>query len=319
MAGQDSGYPGMDDDDEVEGEVLELEDGDLEIEIEDDTPDEDKGKTPMPAEIVEDLEADELEEYTGAAKVKLKQLKKVWHDERREKERVLRENAEAVSYASRLLEENKRLKQTVNRGEEYAVSSATETATLELEQARREYKQAYELGDSDKLLEAQEQLSDAQDRLRNLKRYKPSLQEEDTEVAVTEERPVVPTPDANTQAWQKRNTWFGTDEEMTATALGLHQKLTKQNGDGFVGTADYWRSIDSTMARRFPEYFGDKASRTSERRAKPSAASSVVAPATRSTSSRKIVLKSSQAALARKFGLTNEQYAAEQLKLDRKS
>jgi uncharacterized protein YabN with tetrapyrrole methylase and pyrophosphatase domain len=106
---------------------------------------------------------------------------------------------------------------------------------------------------------------------------------------------------------------------MTATALGLHQKLTKQNGDAFVGTADYWRSIDSTMVRRFPEYFGDKASRTSERRAKPSAASSVVAPATRSTSSRKIVLRSSQAALAKKFGLTNEQYAAEQLKLDRKS
>jgi hypothetical protein len=135
MAGQDSGYPGMDDD-EDEGEVLELEGDELEVEVEDDTPDEDKGKTPMPKEIVEDLEADELEEYTGAAKTKLKQLKKVWHDERREKERVLRENAEAVSYASRLLEENKRLKQTVNRGEEYAVSSATETATLELEQAR---------------------------------------------------------------------------------------------------------------------------------------------------------------------------------------
>ena len=315
MAGQDSGYPDMEDDDTEE--LLESE---FEVEVEDDTPDEDRGKTPMPEEIVEELEADELEEYTGAAKVKLKQLKKVWHDERREKERVIRENAEAVSFANKMFAENKRLRQTVNRGEEYAVSSATETATLELEQARREYKTAYELGDSDKLLEAQEQLSDAQDRLRNLKRYKPSLQEEDTSVAVGEERPVVPTPDANTQAWQKRNTWFGTDEEMTATALGLHQKLTKQNGDGFVGTADYWRSIDSTMARRFPEYFGDKASRAPERRAKVGAvSSSVVAPATRSTSSRKVILRSSQAALAKRLGVTTEQYAAEQLKLDRKS
>ena len=88
----------------------------FEFEIEDDTPPEDRNKKPMPKEIVEELETDELEEYSENVRTRLKQMKKVWHDERREKEQALREQQEALAYAQRLMEENKTLKGRLTQG-----------------------------------------------------------------------------------------------------------------------------------------------------------------------------------------------------------
>ena len=96
---------------------VELPEDDFKIEIEDDTPPEDRGKTPMPKEVVQQVEEDELEEYSDKAKERLEQLKKVWHDERREKERALREQQEALRVAQQMLAENKRLKETLTKGE----------------------------------------------------------------------------------------------------------------------------------------------------------------------------------------------------------
>jgi hypothetical protein len=303
---------------EVEDETPVSEDT-PEIDVEDDTPEADRGRQPMPKEVVDELEADELEEYSDKVKTRLKQMKKVWHDERREKERLQREQAEALSAAQRLLEENRRLKSTLSEGEQTLVGSFKQNAEFELDKARREYKDAYESGDTDRVLDAQQKLSEAQYKLQQLAGYRPTLQAEREEVQPPQQQVQIPQPDPKTMAWQERNTWWGSDPEMTASALGLHQKLERERGPQFVGSDEYWGVIDATIRRRFPEYFGEE-SRATEGTAKATRASkpaNVVAPASRSTSPKKIVLKQSQIAIAKRLGLTPEQYARELMKMER--
>jgi hypothetical protein len=288
------------------------------IEIVDDTPEEDRGRAPMPKELVEELEADELEEYSEKVKLRMKQMKKVWHDERREKEREAREKAEAASLAQRLMEENRRLKATLSEGEQTLIGTYKQNAELELERARREYREAYEAADTDKLIAAQEKLSKATMNFERVQSFRPTLQDATPEVQEAQQQVQVPQPDAKTRAWQERNSWWGTDPEMTASALGLHQKLERERGPQFVGSDDYWATIDKTMRRRFPEYFGDdRPTETPSKGAGNTRPASVVAPASRSTSSKKIVLTQSQVALAKRLGITPEQYAREFAKTER--
>ena len=304
---------------EVENEDTTSDAGKPDIEVEDDTPEEDRGREPLPKEIVEELEKDELEDYSDKVKTRLKQMKKVWHDERREKERALREQQEAVNMAQRYRQEVEKLRNNLTQGEQTLIQSVQHATEYELAEARRAYKEAYEAGDSDKVIEAQEKLAEANYKLNQLKNYKPVAQNPEFDVEVQQEQFQAPKPDQKTMAWQERNQWYGTDEEMTATALGLHQKLIKQYGADYAGTDNYWQSIDTTMQRRFPEYFGESekpsgSAPTAKADTKPA---TVVAPASRSTSSKKIVLKQSQISLAKKLGLTPEQYARELSKMER--
>lgn len=281
-----------------------------EIEVEDDTPEADRGREPMPEEIVKELEADELDEYSDKVKTRLKQMKKVWHDERREKERVLREQKEAVAATQKLLEENRKLKETLSKGEEDLLKTYKQAAEYESEAAKRAYREAYESGDTDKVLEAQEKLNAASYKMQQINNYQPTLQQPQEPVE-SPQQVQQPQLDAKTIAWQERNTWWGSDDEMTASALGLHQKLVRERGPQYAGTDEYWDAIDKTMRRRFPEYFGEELE-TETRAAKPAP---VVAPASRSRSPKKIVLKQSQLAIAKKLGLTPEQYAKELMKV----
>jgi hypothetical protein len=300
---------------EVEDENTPVpEDNKPEIDVEDDTPEEDRGREPMPKEIVEELENDELEEYSEKVKVRLKQMKKVWHDERREKEREAREKAEAIAAAQRLMEENRKLKSTLSSGEMSLLESYKQSAAYEAEAAKRAYREAYEAGDADKLVDAQEKLNEATYRLNQLNSYRPTLQQPEPEVEQQVQPVQAPQLDRKTVAWQERNTWFGSDPEMTASAYGLHQKLINERGPQFAGTDEYWDAVDKTMRRRFPDYFGDEVvEKPASRESKPP---TVVAPASRSRSPKKIVLKQSQLAIAKKLGLTPEQYARELMKME---
>lgn len=292
----------------------------IDIEVEDDTPPEDKGKTKSQPEYVESLEKDELEEYSDEVKQKIAGFKKIYHDERREKEKALREHQEAIDLAKRLLEENKALKGKVNTSEKVAVDSFKTSAERELDMAKREYKEAYEAGDSDRLVEAQEKMTSARMKVEKASNYaeninqRASLQEEENDVKIPQqsEKPV---RDQKASAWQERNSWFGQDDEMTSLALGLHEKLVKENGLAYATTDEYYKRIDETMRRRFPENFQDEKvdDEKSAPRVKPS---TVVAPASRSTSSKKIKLNTSQLAIAKKLGLTPEQYARELIKME---
>ena len=286
----------------------------LDFEIEDDTPEQDRGREPMPKELVQELEQDELEDYSEKVKTRLKQMKKVWHDERREKESALRERQAAEDLAKRVLDENRKLKTRLSDGEKSYLDTYKNAAELELNVAEKAYKTAYEEGDSEKLIEAQRRIAEANYKLQKAKEYVPSLQQEENDVQPQPEAQVA-RPDPRAVAWQERNTWFGQDEEMTSLALGLHQKLVKQYGQNYTSTDEYWQKIDSTMRQRFSDYFQD-----STQPAKPASrtekSSTVVAPATRSTSSKKIVLKQSQLSIAKRLGLTPEQYAREIMKME---
>lgn len=290
----------------------------IEIEIEDDTPVADRNKEPMPKEIVEKLDADELEEYDGAVKEKLKQMKKVYHDERREKERALRDQHDAITFAQRVGEENKRIKQMFSYGEKNYAETLKTSAEMSLEMAKQDYKKAYEEGDTDKVIDAQQRMQEANIRVMQAKNFKPTaLQEEKFEVQTQHEQvQSVPKPDNKAMAWQERNNWFGQDEEMTASALGLHEKLKRTGVE--IGSEEYYATLDKTMRKRFPENFEEAqeeevVSRAEQVRTKPR---TVVAPAVRSTASNKIKLSPRQVELAKKLGLTPERYALEMRKLE---
>ena len=286
------------------------------IEEEDDTPTADKGKEPLPKEMVEDLEKDDLEGYSERVKQRMAQLKKVWHDERRAKEQAAREKEEAVAYAQKVSEHNKKLQSTLSTGEEDYIKTVLSSAETNVSIAKRDYGEAYDSGDTDAIVEAQAKMNEAQLKLAQAKVLKPQYtasQKEENSVELNQNSTSnIPKPDPRAQAWQDANTWFGKDEEMTSLALGLHEKLVR-NGVN-PSTDEYYRRIDETMQKRFPENFGDNSLESDKpAQRKPS---NVVAPATRSTAPKKVRLSKTQVAFAKKLKLTPEQYAREMIKLE---
>jgi hypothetical protein len=288
----------------------------FEVEIEDDTPPEDRGREPMPKPLVEELEQDELDQYDDNVKQKLKQMRKVWHDERREKEQASREQQEAVALAQKLFEENKKYKQYIESGTKEYASTLKNAANLELEMAKRKYKDAYDTGDSDQIMEASQVLQTANLRVMQANNFQaPALQEENY---VVQNTPEVQKPRARNpklETWLQKNPWYGPDPEMTALAVGIDKKI-QETGNIVVGSDEYFATLDKTMRKRFPEYFGIEETESTARTETRSKPSTVVAPAVRSTASNKIKLKSSQVAIAKRLGLTNEQYALELRRLE---
>ena len=305
--------------DEAEDKGLPVDSDDFEIEIEDDTPPEDRDREPLPKEVAAKLEQDELDQYEGTTKEKFKQLKKVWNDERRRADSAEREQQEALALAKKALEENKKLKEKLSSGEQMLVTSFKESVQNELDLAKREYREAYESGDTDRIIEAQEKITAAKIRADRIENYKPPVEEplQEAENVVQSRNESQVRADPKATAWQERNGWFGQDEEMTSLALGLHEKL-KRNGVP-VGSDKYYDEIDKTIRRRFPEAFSVEESeevQVEEPQKVTKPKSTVVAPATRSTSPKKIRLSNTQVALAKKLGLTPEQYARELTKLE---
>jgi hypothetical protein len=300
---------------EQEQEAANKEQPEIEIEIVDDTPEEDRGRQPMPKHIVEDLDKDDLEQYDEQVQLRLKQAKKVYHDERREKEAALREQQEAIAYAKKLSVENQRMRQVITSGEKEYVESVTNSASLELKMAQQQLKEAHDMGDSDKIVDAQQAMQEANMRLMRAKSYKPqALQEPESVVQPQPEQyQSVPRPDQKANAWQERNQWFGKDKVMTATALGVHEDLKDKGYE--IGSDEYYNALDKTVRRRFPEEF-EEAQPAKKQETVRSKASTVVAPAVRTTASNKIRLETRQVQLAKKLGLTPEQYALEMRRLE---
>ena len=276
-------------------------DGELEIEVVDDTPKADRNrKASAPPEDVTD---EELEDYSEKVRRRIKHFSKGYHDERREKERAIREREELERLSYQLVEENRRLKESEHKSKSALLENAKKAAQAEINSAKRAYKRAYDNGDSSKVLEAQEKLTNAKLKADKLSNFRLPNPEE------SNEQPYIPEPiqvDEKTRAWQKENPWFNEDEEMTSFALGLHNKLVKEGID--PQTDEYYDRIDDRMREVFPANFeGEPAVR---RRS-----NNVVAPATRSTAPKKIRLTQTQLTLAKRLGLTPEQYA-KQVALD---
>lgn len=284
----------------VSREGEEKDDVKIEIEIEDDRPEQDR-VDPLPENVKEELYDDEMTDYSAKVKKKLLQMKKLAHDERREKDAAMREQQEALSFAQQVIEENKRLKSHLNENEKSILQSVSKNVEMEMEQAKRSYREAYESGDTEKMLDAQQKLTDVALKQEKVKNFKPSPLQ--TENPVVQTRQETPRADPSAVAWQQENAWFGQDKLMTGMALALHEQL---KDDGVVlSSQEYYKRIDETMRQRFPEKFEtDKTNESS--RTRPS---TNVAPATRSTSPKKIRLTQSQLAISKKLGLSPEQYA----------
>jgi hypothetical protein len=296
---------------------------DFEIEIVDDTPEEDRKATaPMPKEIIDEIDQDDLESYSKEAKQRLLQMKKVMHDERRRADAAEKEQTEALRVAQAIVEENKRLKGRLSEGEKSLVTSYKENVTRELDDAKRAYKEAYDSGDADLLADAQMKLTEVQMKAQQVNQYRPEFSEEtlqnsEVDVKIQQQPQRL---DSKTQSWLDKNSWYGVDDDMSFLAMGIHRRLEREGVA--VGSDHYYGVIDKEMRQRFPEKFSSeeetKSSSNTETKSsvKTSKPATVVAPATRSTSSKKITLTPTQVQLAKKFNLTPEQYARELTKLE---
>jgi hypothetical protein len=303
----------------------------FEVEIEDDTPPEDRGRKPM-KEPVEDPTDDELSSYDEKVQARIKKFTRGYHDERRAKEEALREREAAESYAKQVYEENKRLQQQLSHGSKAFIEQSQSSAGVELVNAKKAYKEAYEAGDVDALAEAQAEIAKATLKMDKASGMRPIEVEDKEFEAPTKQQAPKLTP--RTQKWVQTNSdWWGVDEEMTMAAMGIDKRLQREYGADYVGTEEYFQTIDKTMRKRFPEHFNSDQSyeddpppkkRTSEpvdeddetpRRA--TRITSPVAPATRSTPPNRIKLKASEAAIARRLGVPLEEYAKQVAQLKR--
>jgi hypothetical protein len=290
---------------EIEGETA--------IEVVDDTPVEDRGRKLM-AEPPKEITDDELSKYDESVQKRIKHFSKGYHEERRAKEMAQREKEEAIRVAQTIFEENQKLKSSVNQNQAALLEQAKKVVISETEEAKRKYKEAYESGDSDKLLEAQEALTATKIKSDRVNNFKPTpLQLDKTPVQTTLQQAQPAPVDDKLLAWQDENQWFGKNRRMTSYALGLHEDLLEEGIP--AGSDEYYRRINADVKDRFSEQFGAGESVD----AKPQRTkSNIVAPATRSTAPRKIVLTQTQVNLAKRLGVSLESYAREVAKEMRK-
>ena len=278
---------------EVEVEAKE----DVEIEVVDDTPKKDRKR--KASEPPEDVTEEELENYSEKVRKRIQHFSKGYHDERRAKETAERERKELERYAKQLADENKMLSETKAKAQAALLEASKKEAEKDVNVAKFAYKKAYDAGDADKVLAAQEKLTDAKLKLDKLGDI--SLQEDETPVQSQQE---VAQPDEKASNWAKDNTWFGDDEEMTAYAMGVHNKIVREGVD--PSSEEYYETIDSRMRSTFADYFGEEGQTEQETKKRKS---NVVAPAARSTSPKKVTLTRTQVAIAKKLGVPLELYA----------
>jgi len=286
------------------GNVVEPESNAPEIEVVDDTPEEDRGRKPMD-EAPKDVTDEELSKYDESVQKRIKHFTKGYHEERRAKESAEREKDEALRLAQAVLAENKKLKGSVNQNQTALLEQAKKVVSGEVEAAKRMYREAYEAGDTDKLVEAQEALTHAKIRADKVNNFRPApLQVEETPVQITQQPTRAAPVDDKLLAWQDKNQWFGSNKRMTAYALGLHEELVSEGIPS--GSDEYYRRINTDIRERFSDQFGaDESVDAKPQRTK----SNNVAPATRSTAPRKIVLTQTQVNLAKRLGVPLELYA----------
>ena len=288
-------------------EPIEVKDEKPEIEVVDDTPEKDRNRKPM-EEAPKEMAEDELAKYDEGVRKRIQHFTKGYHEERRAKEAAERLREEAVKFAQQLAEENKKLKGSLSQGQAALIEQAKKVVANELEQAKRKYKEAYESGDGDALVEAQEELTAVKMKAERVNNFKPAPQKEEEVVlpeSITRKPDPVPTVDEKAIEWQSNNKWFGQDRRMTSYALALHEELTQEERLD-PSSDDYYKRIDAEMRQRFPDKFESEKPVDAPT---PPKTSNVVAPATRGTAPKKVVLTKSQVDLAKRLGVPLELYA----------
>ena len=295
-------------------------DDEIEIEIQDDTPEEDRGRArkepetddkEVKADTAGDDDDEDLSKHSESVQKRIKKLKYEYHEERRRKEAADREREAALAYAEKVKQENERLRKNLTDGESVLITQAKARVTSELDRAKQEYKAAYEAGDADAVLEAQSRLIKLQSEADRIENWKPQKREEAPVAEAPKAAPRVPEPDPKAKAWVEKNDWFQRDQAMTRYAMLIHEELVESGVDSRSDL--YYNKIDEAMRARYPDRFGvvEPEVQQPQRRA-----GSVVAPAGRNTPAprNKVVITSSEAAIARRLGISVKDYAAQKLK-----
>jgi hypothetical protein len=305
-----------------------IEEDELEISVVDDTPDYDKGRSePFPG----DQHEEEMKNVSASVQKRINKLKYDYHEERRRKETASRMQTEAVGYAQKVAEENKQLRELLNRGEQVLIDEVKSRTASEVEAAKRAVAKAHEEGDSEMIANAQEMLSKASYDSNKAAEYAPVTGQE-TQVAPQPQPQPQPRPPVDPKAseWASKNAWFGKDGEMTAFAYAAHETVV--GGEGIdPTTAQYYKRIDEKMRERFPEKFDGQSAQEATTSVVVDGAGSdlrpggvqrkpttVVAPARRNNGAkpRKVQLTKTQVSLAKRLGVTPEQYAKQVLALE---
>ena len=280
-----------------------------EIEVIDDTPDPDKGRPRRPEGADPELPDDEeLKQYSAGVQSRIKKLKWEFHEERRAKEDAARQLNAAVDWARRVSEENNRLDSTLTSGEVMLKDQAAGRVKAEKDAARDAYTKAAEAGDTAAMAAAIERLSKASAEERDVDNYQPREHR-------TAPPPVIPRPavhDPKLVDWVDKNKWFQRDRHMTNYAMAYEARL--QEEEGITPQSDsYYKRIDQAMRKEFPHRFSNEEAPAGNRQ---QSQRPPVAPAIRPTGSapNRVTLTQSQVAVAKKIGITPEQYARQILK-----
>ena len=288
----------------------------LEIRVVDDRPKKDQVPQRIPAEGDTFDPDEEIDGVNKGVKKRINRLRYEFHEQRRKAEASEKMRDEAVRYAQKVASDNGELRELVARGEQVLLGEVKGRADAELSKARDSYKKAYESGDSDELLRAQEDMWKGQydHQMANSYQITPegtadqAIQQHQVQKNLQQvQQPKIPDPDPKAVEWTRRNQWFGKDKEMTSLAYGLHERLVKEEGID-PRTDEYYTKIDQRMRELFPERLGGSAVQ--------SRASTVVAPANRNSGApaRKVQLTATQVALAKRLGITPQQYAKQLIK-----
>lgn len=288
---------------------------DIELEIVDDVP-------RQPSKQADDDE--ELSSYGEKVRKRINKLRYEQHEAERQREAAERMREEAVRYAQQLAAKNQEYESLIQRGEGALVSQIKEKATIALERARSLYREAYEQGDTEKIIAAQESMLTAQTELREAEKHEQVLQSRGRPQQQPVQQPAQPQvakPSEKALEWTQRNPWFGPrgNRVMTALAYGVHEQLIREEGVK-PDTDEYYQKIDEAMRQRFPDYFeqegGEEEQIPSTQRPAQRTPSTVVAPSNRNngTKPRKIQLTATQVALSKRLGITPEQYARQLIK-----
>ena len=307
----------------------EAETDEIAIEVVDDRPEADQ-RPPSKAKEDDDGAAsdEEIAALGQRAQKRIKKLKWEYHEERRAKEANERLANEAVNYTQSLQTENQRLLKLVQDSQSALTEQSKHRADASLAIAQENFKRAHESGDADQIAAAQQDLTNAQlsqayapaVSQKIIDNWKQQVMAEDRHASAQQQQqaPQPIQPDAKAMEWQERNPWFGTDKEMTSFAYGVHEKLVADEGID-PESEEYYELIDSRMKEVFPTQFGNSNQRTNTSmvvETAPPRKKSVVASASRNSgaSPRTVTLTETQVRLAKRLGLTPQQYAAQLMK-----
>lgn len=277
----------------------------IEVDIVDDVPEGDRNREALTDNPEPD--ENELASYSDRVKKRIGILQRAFHDERRAKEQSSRERDEAMSYANNIVAKNKSLVQKSNDDASLLHETWKSKAESDLDSAKKSYKSAYESGDADAVVDAQEALNRATMRHENSISYKPTLQTQEIPVEPENSVRTAPPPDDAAVSWASKNSWFGKDRLMTGMAYGLHEELISSGVHPQRDAKKYYGEINQQMRKRFPDYGWDD-SEGKEPRQRTSA--NIVAPVTRTSSGgKKVSLTQTQVAIAKRLNIPLAEYA----------